>query len=250
MGRREKIRRKKRWKAIMTAVLILLLFLAIAALVVVKVFTVEKVKVKGNEHYSDKAMEDWLLDDEYCWNSLYVYFKYRFIEPKEMPFVDSMEVSLESPHTLKIQVYEKALLGRVYIDALGQNAYFDKDGFVVELSSEVIEGITVIKGLDVEQIVLYQKLPIKGENILKNLLSLTQTLKKYEQIPESIKYEEGGTYTLNYNGIKVLLGSAQNLNEKVVRLFHVLPKLEGQKGTLHLEGWTENTTDITFEKAG
>ena len=178
MGRREKIRRKKRWKAIMTAVLILLLFLAVAALVVVKVFTVEKVKVKGNKHYSDKAMEDWLLDDEYCWNSLYVYFKYRFIEPKEMPFVDSMEVSLESPHTLKIQVYEKALLGRVYIDALGQNAYFDKDGFVVELSSEVIEGITVIKGLDVEQIVLYQKLPIKGENILKNLLSLTQTLKK------------------------------------------------------------------------
>ncbi len=150
MGRREKIRRKKRWKAIMTAVLILLLFLAVAALVVVKVFTVEKVKVKGNKHYSDKAMEDWLLDDEYCWNSLYVYFKYRFIEPKEMPFVDSMEVSLESPHTLKIQVYEKALLGRVYIDALGQNAYFDKDGFVVELSSEVIEGITVIKGLDVE----------------------------------------------------------------------------------------------------
>ena len=181
---REKRRRKKRLKAIGMAVLILALLLAIAILVVVKVFTVEKVKVTGNEHYPDETMADWLLDDEYCWNSLYVYFKYKFVEPAEMPFVDSMEVSLESPHTLSIKVYEKALLGRVYIDALGQNAYFDKDGFVVELSSEVIEGIPVISGLDVEKIVLYEKLPIKGKNILKNLLSLTQMLKKYEQVPE------------------------------------------------------------------
>ena len=78
----------------------------------------------------------------------------------------------------------------------------------------------------------------------------TQMLKKYEQVPDNIKYGEEGSYTLQYGEIKVLIGSAQNLNEKIVRLSHVLPKLEGQKGTLHLESWTENTTDITFEKAG
>ena len=121
---------------------------------------------------------------------------------------------------------------------------------VVELSSEVIEGIPVISGLDVEKIVLYEKLPIKGKNILKNLLSLTQMLKKYEQVPDNVKYGEEGNYTLQYGEIKVLIGQARNLNEKVVRLSHVLPGLEGQKGTLHLESWTENTTDITFEKAG
>ena len=250
MGRRETRKRKKRWKAIGLTFLMLALLLSIAALVVVKVFVVKKVKVTGNEHYPDETMEDWLLDDEYCWNSLYVYFKYKFVEPQEMPFVDSMEVFLESPQALRIEVYEKALLGRVYIDALGQNAYFDKDGFVVELSSEVIEGVPVVSGLDVEQIVVYEKLPIKGKNILKNLLSLTQMLKKYEQVPDNIKYGEEGSYTLQYGEIKVLIGSAQNLNEKIVRLSHVLPKLEGQKGTLHLESWTENTTDITFEKAG
>lgn len=250
MGQREKRKRKKRWKAIGLTFLMAALFLAVAALVVVKVFVVQKVKVTGNEHYPDETMEDWLLDDEYCWNSLYVYFKYKFVEPQEMPFVDSMEVFLESPQTLRIEVYEKALLGRVYIDALGQNAYFDKDGFVVELSSEVIEGVPVVSGLDVEQIVLYEKLPIKGKNILKNLLSLTQMLKKYKQVPDNIRYGEEGSYTLQYGEIKVLIGSAQNLNEKVVRLSHVLPELEGEKGTLHLESWTENTTDITFEKAG
>ena len=65
-----------------------------------------------------------------------------------------------------------------------------------------------------------------------------------------MKYGEEGNYTLQYGEIKVLIGQARNLNEKVVRLSHVLPGLEGQKGTLHLESWTEHTTDITFEKAG
>ena len=144
-----------------------------------------------------------------------------------IPFVQDYEVSVAWPNKLEIKVYEKALLGRVYIDTLGQNAYFDKDGFVLEMSSKVIEGIPKISGLDVEQIVLYEKLPIKGKNVLKNLLSLTQMLKKYEHVPESIKYSKEGNYTLKYQGITVLLGQAQKLNEKIVRLTYVLTKLDG-----------------------
>ena len=89
MGRGKR-KQKKRWKTAGLTFLMIVLFFAIAALIVINVFTVKKVKVTGNEHYPDEAMEDWLLDDEYCWNSLYVYFKYKFVEPREMPFVDSM----------------------------------------------------------------------------------------------------------------------------------------------------------------
>ena len=76
MGRGRK-KQKKRWKTIGLTLLFILLLFAVAALIVIKVFTVEKVKVTGNEHYSDEVMKDWLLDDEYSWNSLYVYFKYK-----------------------------------------------------------------------------------------------------------------------------------------------------------------------------
>ena len=44
-------------------------------------------------------------------------------------------ISLDDPHTLRISVTEKGILGSFYIDRLGQYAYFDKDGFVVETSS-------------------------------------------------------------------------------------------------------------------
>ena len=245
---REKRKRKKKRKLFGLAFLTFLLLVAIAALIVVNVFTVEKVVVTGNEHYEDALIEEWVLNDEYSWNTLYVYLKYRFSEPESIPFVDTMEVTMEIPHTINIHVYEKGLLGYVYLSSLGQNAYIDKDGFVIEMSSEVIEGVPRISGLSLDSVVLYEKLPVKSKSVLKNLLTLTQTLKKYELVPDNIVYEEDKTYTLEYESVKVLLGTAENFSNKVLRLSHIMPKLEGLNGTLHLENWTENSTDITFEK--
>lgn len=245
---REKRKRKKKRKLFGLAFLTFLLLLAIAALVIVKVFTVEKVVVTGNEHYEDAVISEWVLNDEYSWNTLYVYLKYRFSEPEEIPFVDTMEITMKIPHTIEIHVYEKGLLGYVQLSSLGQNAYIDKDGFVVETSSEIIEGVPRISGLSVDSVVLYEKLPVKSKSVLKNLLTLTQTLKKYGLVPDHIVYGADKTYSLEYGYVRVLLGTAENFSEKILRLSYILPELEDLSGTLHLENWTENTTDITFEK--
>ena len=42
-----------------------------------------------------------------------------------VPFVEKMDVSVVDPHTIKIEVYEKALAG--YVEYLGHYMYFDKD---------------------------------------------------------------------------------------------------------------------------
>lgn len=249
MMEREKRRRKGRGRTAGLVFLLFLLVLAAAAFVAVKLFTVDKVIVSGSTFYPQEAIEEWILDDEYSWNSLYVFFKYKFQEPGELAFVDSVDVSLNPPHTLEIAVHEKELMGRIYIDSLGQNAYFDKEGTVVEMSSEEVGDVPKITGIDVDKIVLHEKLPIKGNSVLKNLLSLAQILKKYELTPKSIKYGKEGSYMLKFGKISVMLGQAENFNEKLSRLSKILPRLEGQKGTLHLESWSENTTDITFEKS-
>lgn len=103
--------RKGRGRIAGMVFLLLLLLLAVGALVVIKLFTVDKVIVSGNTYYSQEAVEEWLLDDEYSWNSLYVFFKYKFQAPRELAFVDSVDVSLDPPHTLKITVHEKELMG-------------------------------------------------------------------------------------------------------------------------------------------
>ena len=245
---RDKRRKKKRKMRALLIFLFICLFLALAALVVVKVFQVKKVEVTGNKLYENEQIEKWVLNDEYSWNSLYVYLKYRFFDTEEVPFIDTMEVGLKIPQTITIRVYEKGLLGYLYMDTIGQNVYFDKDGFVVETSSEVIEDVPRITGLTCNQVVLYEKLDLENKNALKTLLSVTQTLKKYSLVPDSIAYGANGEIGLSYGAISVSLGTTENLIEKVKRLERIMPKLEGMSGTLYLEEWTEETTDITFKR--
>ncbi|GHU40666.1 hypothetical protein FACS1894111_01670 [Clostridia bacterium] len=245
---REHRSKKKKLKILLIVLLSLLLAAGLSLLAFFYVFTVKNVTVKGNEIYQSEAIERFVLDDEYSWSTLYVFFKYRFRKTGQLPFVDSVSVSIKSPHSLEIKVTEKAMLGYVYLRNLGQNAYFDKEGFVVETSSQVIAGVPQVTGLDMDQVVLYEKLPIKGSNVLKNLLLLTQMLKKYEMLPDNIVFAADFSCSLEYGDIKVLLGTSDKLTEKIQRLSYILPKLEGKSGTLHLESWSENTTDISFEQ--
>ena len=232
---KEERRRKKRRKIGLYILLILILLFAAGVFIVMNVFTVENVVVEGNELYS--------------WNSLYVDLKYRFVDIGEVPFVDTMEVSLDNPHTVHIKVYEKGMLGYLYINSIGQNAYFDKDGFVVETSTEVIDGVPKITGISCEEVVLYEKLQLENSDILRDLLNLTQTLKKYNLLPDEIQYDSNMEPVLYYGTIQVKIGSEDNLSQKVVRLSIILPQLDGLSGTLHLETWTPETTDIIWDRA-
>ena len=246
---KEEKRRKKRRKIGLYTLLILILLIAAGVFIVMNVFTVENVVVEGNELYSSTQIENMVLNDEYSWNSLYVDLKYRFVDIGEVPFVDTMEVSLDNPHTVHIKVYEKGMLGYLYINSIGQNAYFDKDGFVVETSTEVIDGVPKITGISCEEVVLYEKLQLENSDILRDLLNLTQTLKKYNLLPDEIQYDSNMEPVLYYGTIQVKIGSEDNLSQKVVRLSIILPQLDGLSGTLHLETWTPETTDIIWDRA-
>lgn len=245
---REERRRKKRRKVGLILFLLLVLLIGAGVFAVLYVFTVENVVVEGNELYSDEQIKQLVLSDEYSWNSLYVDLKYRLVDTGEVPFVDAMEISLDDPHTVHIKVYEKGMLGYFYISSIGQNAYFDKDGFVVETSQDVIDGVPKITGIACDAVTLYEKLPLEEDGILDELLALTQTLKKYELLPDEIAYDDDGEPELTYGTIRVLLGSEDNLSQKVVRLSVLLPQLSGLSGTLHLETWTPETTDVIFDK--
>jgi len=243
---RKRRKRRKIGRMILTAILIIAMLAGLCAILIWKVFVVKSVSVKGNEIYTDKQIEDWVLDKEYSWNSLYVYFENKCNKTEEIPFVDSLRIRLKSPQKLEITVVEKGILGYLYVPSLGKNAYFDKDGFVVEISSEIIPGVTKINGLSVQTAELYKKLSI-GENskLLRTLLSVTQLLKKYERVPEVILIQNSNVY-LSYGAIQVNLGSGTDLNEKILRMDQILLQLDGMSGMLHLETWSETNTDIYF----
>lgn len=244
---REEGRNVKKKKSILGFITGGLLFLALAFLIILKVFCVKHVVVEGNKLYDSSVIEKAVLNDDYCWNSLYVVLKYKFVDTQEIPFIDTMEISLKNPTTVHIRVYEKGIMGYLYINSISENAYFDKNGLVVETSKEAIEGIPKISGIDCDKVVLYEKLPIDSGR-LRQLLTLTQSLKRNDLLPNSISFGVENEPELAYGDIRVLVGDMTLLTQKVERLSKIKPNLTGMKGTLHLETWTEETTNIVFDR--
>ncbi len=246
-GERKKTRKKHRIQGVRLLIVLLIIAVAVTvtALVGFTAFALEDVDVVGNEIYSDEQIEDGVLKEDYAWNTLYILLGNRFRRQEDIPFVDGMEVHMVSPHEIRVDVTEKGVLGYIYIPMLKQNAYFDQDGFVVELSNEEVEGVSRIYGLQVESAELYKKLELEDESILKTLLTLTQLLRKYDCEPDLI-YIDGNDILLYYGELQVNLGTGNQLSEKVLRMQEVLPELEGQSGTLHLDSWTDMDTDFYF----
>lgn len=244
---KEQRKKKKKFVKILKILFTIIFILAIAFLIAFKVFTVENVEVEGNVLYDEETIKNAVLYDDYSWNSLYVFVKYKFIKTKEIPFIDTMAISLKNPHTLHIKVYEKGRLGYVYVPEMGINAYFDKDGLVVETSEEKINDVPMINGIDCKTVELYEKLPIDDDN-LRDILTLTQSLKRNKMVPESITYGVKNEPVVSYGNVMVVIGDTTALTQKIARLEAIMPSIEGQNGTLHLEDWSEESTNIVFDR--
>ncbi len=245
---KEQRKKKRKLVRFFKGLLIFLLVIAAIFLVILKVFTVKKVVVEGNDLYDQKVIEKAVFNDDFSWNSLYVYVKYKFTDTDSIPFVDTMEISLDSPTTLHINVYEKGMLGYIYIPGINENAYFDKDGLVVETSSDIIDNIPRIQGIQCDEVVLYKKLPIE-KTTLKEILEVSQALKRESLVPDAITYGVNDEPVLTYGSIEVVMGDTKLLTQKIERLKAIMPSLEGSCGTLHLEDWTEESTNIVFDKS-
>lgn len=245
---REKRRKQRLLKKVLIGILVFMILMVIAIFIIINVFVVKTVKVEGNELYDEQLITDTVLNDEYSWNSLYVLLKYTFVDTEDVPFIDTMEIHLENPQTLTIKVYEKGMLGYIYIPAIGENAYFDKDGFVVETSTRIIENVPKIEGITCDEVVLYENLPIESQQ-LREMLTLTQALKREGLDPDAIHFGLEQSPVVYYGDTEVWLGSIELLTQKVARITEILPNIDGIAGVLHMESWTEESANIIFEKA-
>ena len=241
--RREKKERRGRG-FLVAAVLVLALLLA--GVIVVTLFQIREVKVTGNSYYTGQEIQDRVITDRYCTNSLYLYLKYKYFDTEDIPFVDKIEVSLQGPGKVKIRVYEKSIVG--YVAYMGSNFYFDQDGVVVECSSEVKEGVPCISGLKFQSLALYQKLAVEDDSIFDRILTITQLVKKYELTPDRIEFGSDLSLTLYFDQVRVALGNSGSLEEKVGRLYDLYPDLEGRSGVFHMENYTEDSKFISFEQ--
>ena len=241
--RRKKTKSKFKLKWILTIIVTLVLIFSVV--LAAGVFHVDEVKVTGNFFYSEEEIKELVIGEHP--NSLYLVFFYDYLGGKEIPFVDSVEVKMETPGCVNIRVYEKKLIG--YVQYMGSNLYFDKDGTVVESSNEIMKGIPCIRGLKFDTLTLYQTLNVDNEEVFELLLSMNKMMEKYELTPDAITLKNNSTeIVLTFGQVRINLGKGEHMDEKAARIKTLLPDLEDKSGVLHMEEYTNESTNISFIK--
>lgn len=247
-GREEKLRfgRGKRM-LILSAILIGLLTVLIGGYrYIIHNYTITTVYVEGNVHYSNEEIMEMVMGGRYGNNSLFLSMKYKDRGMEDIPFIQTMDVSIEAKDTVRITVYEKAMAG--YVAYLGRYVYFDKDGIVVETSTEKTAGIPQVTGLQFDHVILHEPLPVENPDIFSEVLNITQQLERYSMTADRIYFDSDYKVTLLFGEARVTLGDSQYIDEKIMKLQYILPELEGKKGTLDMREYSEDTKSYSFEQ--
>ena len=239
----------KRSLYIIAGIVITILVLLIAVIkYILDNYTIEKVYVEGSTHYTNEEITDMVMDSKLCRNSIFLSIKYKNKSIDGVPFVQKIDVDILSKDTVRINVYEKAIAG--YISYLGQYMYFDREGIVVESSSEPSDDVPQVMGLKFDYVVLHDKLPVEKDDIFDEILDITQLLAKYELHADRIFFDSEYNLYLYFDELEVSIGKKDNIDEKIIQLKSMFEttKLDGKAGILVLEEYSEDNKTIKFKE--
>ncbi len=230
------------------AAVLVLVFLVLGAVFkyIYDNYTVTNIYVTGNTHYTNDEIIEMVLQGRMSHNSLYLSYKYRDKSIEDIPFVEKIDVDIISPDTIRINVYEKAIAG--YISYLGRYIYFDRNGTVVESSLDRSDQVPEVMGLSFDYIIMHEKLPIDNEKVFEEILDITQLLSKYQLKADRILFDSEYNVYLYFGDIEASLGTQAFIDEKIIQLQYILPKLEGKSGILEMKDFDEDTKNVTFEE--
>lgn len=237
-------KRKRRGKGLLIILVILAIMLGVIFWII-STYSVKNVYVEGNVHYTSEEIKQMVMEGPLGENSLYLSMKYRNKGVKNIPFVDVMDVEVLEPDTIKIIVYEKSLAG--YMEFMDSYVYFDKDGYMVETSKVRTAGIPQVSGLEFKSVTMGEKIPVEDGQVFETVMKITNLLKKYELNAEKIFFQSDYDIVLYFGDIRVLLGDASHLEDKVMPLTNMLQQLAGKKGVLHMENYMENMNMTIFD---
>lgn len=246
--RKQKKRRKKKKSKFgyyLYAVVILLLTIINITLATLLLTHVQSIQVTGTKNSQQGEIVAWIEEDPLTTNSLYTFFKFKSGSYTLPVYLEDVRVSLSAPWKVKVKVTEKQVIGcLIHEDSY---IYFDAEGLVLKKTTEYQEGVPLIEGLKIEkEATRYKKLQVANEKVFEYFVNVTKQIEKHELEPDRLVWEDD-SMNLYFEQVCVQLGKS-NFDDKVIQLPPILENLEGKSGTLHLEHYTSDSKNISFEE--
>jgi cell division protein FtsQ len=230
-----------------------LLFLVIPLFIFGYAFKLEEITVTGATRYTQEEIKEQLTASKLDSNALLMYLKYNYFTNFKLPYVEKADIKLAGSHSISVRIYEKIMTGCV--EFMGEYLYFDKDGIIVESSSELLPDIPLIKGLKFKKIILNEKLEVQKDELFDTILNLTQLVDKYGLDVKTIRFNSDYEVTVESGDIIALLGKRTAYDEVLSELKnilqgsegelnHILDESEGTKLELDMRKYNEDTKTL------
>lgn len=237
MGERLYRKRDSVLKRISIRLLKLIIFVGIPAALFFYYFQLKNITVTGSSIYNQDEITEKLITSEADKNTIIFYLKYKYFAKVNIPFVEKMSFELADRNSVNIRVYDKRIIG--CIEFMEDYFYFDKDGIIVESTSERLEDIPLIKGLKFHKIVLNEKLEVQKEELFNVILNLTQQIEKNSLNVDTISFNNKCEVTVDCGDIKAMLGRRDTYDEVLAKLKNIMEEVKGRKLTIDMTTGTD-----------
>ncbi|MBR6535620.1 MAG: FtsQ-type POTRA domain-containing protein [Lachnospiraceae bacterium] len=206
------------------------------------VFRTEEITVEGLTYYTKEEFLTKISDETARKNTLLFRLEQFRNGEQRVPYIERYDITVEGKNVIHIRVYEKILVGSVKV--MGQYLYFDKDGYVTETSVEQLPGVPLVKGLEFDRIVLYEKLKIQKDELYDIILNITKLVREYEIPAESITFNGKGEVELEVGTCSVAMGRRTAYDLPIQKLADLLPSVTDRNLYIDLSGYSGGTEDI------
>ena len=208
--------------------------------------TVKKVYVSGNSLYTSEEIAEQVISDDSFLRHNTVFLTALYMTPfaPQIPFEESVKVSLESYDAIRITVKDMDIGG--FIPYTGRNLYFSPGGIILESSPLVVKNATFVTGISVTEAEKGRKMAADNELGLSMVLEALQTLRKYDMKVDCIALTKAGNIVMYFDLIKVQLGKT-DFELKISKISQIYPYLEGRSGTIDLTNYTSADENIILK---
>ncbi|MBS7007913.1 cell division protein FtsQ/DivIB [Anaerostipes sp.] len=219
--------------------------LILICIVLFGVFQTKKMVVTGNDHYTEGEIAAALKQNTYVGNGLVLYLRNKLSPVKTLPFIKSVDISLQGTDQVTVHVNEKKRAGCLNYN--GKYVYFDREGYALEIYEKHYEDVPLVTGLNYKEIALGEKIPEKKNSVFSQILKITMAIDKYGLPVSQIHFSADGKALLISGDLTVNLWNSQDLDLKLSELTGILPKMKGKKGTISMKFFTKDNPVAIFK---
>lgn len=158
---------------------------------------------------------------------------------KENTYIESVNTKRKLPGTVIISVKERTV--KYQINLINSYVYIDKNGYILENSSEK-KDVPVIVGLSIKEDEMLNEKRLKTEDLekLNDIIKIIDSAKtiNIDNLITEINTESKENYVLylESKGKKINLGDTSNLTNKMLYVKKILEKEEGKTGSAFVNG--------------